>query len=100
MKNILAALILSLSFTTISFAHTKTPVINNRQDHQQERISQGLRSGNLSAREAARLEANQAKIQHDKKEAKSNGIVTNRERAKIEQEQNRASSHIYRAKHN
>jgi len=99
-KNILAALILSLCFTTISFAGTKTPVIKTRQNNQQERIAQGLSSGSLSARETARLEANQAKIQQDKKEAKSNGIVTNRERAKLEHEQNRSSAHIYRAKHN
>ena len=94
----LSALILSLSISTL--ANTKTPVINVRQANQQERIAEGIESGRLTAGEATRLEAREAKIQHDKIVAKSDGIVTTRERVKLKREENRTSNHIYKAKHN
>ena len=94
----LSALILSLSISTL--ANTKTPVINVRQANQQERIAEGIESGRLTAGEATRLEAREAKIQHDKKVAKSDGIVTTKERVKLQREENRTSNHIYKAKHN
>ena len=79
---------------------TKTPVINQRQKRQQHRINQGIKSGQLTPGETARLEAREAKIQADKKIAKSDGVVTPKERAHIQREQNRASKSIYRKKHN
>lgn len=79
---------------------TKTPVINKRQRRQQRRINQGVKSGQLTAGEAARLKAREAKIQHDKKVAKSDGTVTPAERRKLRREENRTSRKIYKLKHN
>ncbi len=45
------------------------------------------------------MEARQAKIQHDKKVAKADGVVTPAERTKLNREQNVASRKIYRQKH-
>ena len=79
---------------------SKTPVINKRQKRQQQRIANGVKSGQLTAGETARLEAREAKIQHDKKVAKSDGTVTPAERRKLRREENRASRKIYQLKHN
>ena len=79
---------------------TKTPGVTKRQIRQQARIKQGVKSGELTRGEAARLEAREAKIQHDKKVAKSDGQVTPAERRKLQREENRASHKIYKLKHN
>ncbi|MFN8287904.1 MAG: hypothetical protein U0V74_14200 [Chitinophagales bacterium] len=76
-----------------------TPKVHNRQVNQQERIQQGRKSGELTRGETVALEAEQAKIQHDKKAAKADGVVTPEERAKLKHEQRRANRHVYRQKH-
>ena len=65
---------------------------------QQMRIRQGVRSGRLTPREAARLEGQQAMIRHDERFAKIDGMSP-RERAYIKGEQMRASKNIYMQKH-
>ncbi len=79
---------------------TRTPVVRNRQIRQQHRITQGVRSGELTSGETRRLEREQGRIQADKLNAKADGTVTPRERARLHQEQDRASRDIYRLKHN
>ena len=81
-------------------AQTATPHVTKRQLKQQARIEQGVKSGELTAGETKRLELQQAKIQADKRKAKSDGVVTPAERAKLAREQNRANRKIYRLKHN
>jgi hypothetical protein len=82
------------------FAQEATPKINERQVDQQKRIRQGVRSGELTRKEARHLEAGEAKIQHDKKMAKADGKVTKAERNKLRHEQNHESKAIYNKKHN
>ena len=96
--SVLAALVLGVNAS--AFAQTtKTPVVTERQVNQQARIKQGVNSGELNRREAARLEAEQAKIQAERKTAKADGKVTPRERAKIQHDQNKASRRIAIQKH-
>jgi len=99
-KNFLAAgLVLAfVSITSAGFAQT-TPVVKERQENQQKRIAGGVKSGELTAKETRNLEAREVKIQHDKRAAKADGVVTARERVKLHREQNRASRAIYRQKH-
>lgn len=100
-KNFIAAGLL-LAFVTVTsagFAQTKTPRVTKRQERQQERIAQGVKSGELTAKETKHLEAREVKIQNDKKEAKSDGVVTAKERAKLNREENRSSRAIRRQKH-
>lgn len=80
-------------------AQVATPKVRQRQANQQERIQEGRQNGELTNKETVRLEAQQAKIQHDKKVAKSDGVVTPAERQKLKREQNRASRNINRQKH-
>jgi hypothetical protein len=77
----------------------ETPLIDQRQENQQRRIEQGTASGQLNAREAARLQRQQDRIEHLEDRAKADGVVTNRERARIGAAQNRASRRIFRQKH-
>ncbi|MCI0339394.1 MAG: hypothetical protein L0226_17620 [Acidobacteria bacterium] len=74
--------------------------INGRQQHQQQRIRQGIRSGELTRRETARLQATQARIRVNEAFARrSGGAFTGRERLRIQRQLNHSSRSIYRQKH-
>jgi hypothetical protein len=76
--------------------------VGKRQENQQDRIGNGVKSGQLTAGEAAHLERNQARINRQvRADRRANGgKLTPQERAKVNREQNRQSKQIYRAKHN
>jgi hypothetical protein len=97
-KAILVCMLLAFGIAGAS-AQTATPRVTKRQVNQQERIANGVKSGELTPRETRRLERQQGKIAADKAKAKSDGVVTPQERAKLTREQNRASRHIYHQKH-
>ena len=83
-------------------AHTSHPQrsVNARQKHQQQRIRRGVRNGELTRREAIRLEQRQARIAVNERYARrSGGKFTARERARILHQQRHASRKIYRQKH-
>jgi hypothetical protein len=85
--------------TTVSLSQDKTPRVDRREARQQKRIEKGVKSGELTPREAGRLEAREAKIQNDEARAKADGKVTKVERKKLNRELNRTSRAIYRQKH-
>jgi hypothetical protein len=75
---------------------------NNREANQDQRIANGLRSGQMTSGEAARAERTQSNIDqqvHDDREA-NGGHLTGQERQQINGEQNAASRQIYDEKHN
>jgi hypothetical protein len=74
--------------------------INRREYREQQRINQGIRSGELTRREADRLEAGMARIRTDERFARmSGGGISPAERARLDRELNRESRAIYRQKH-
>jgi hypothetical protein len=76
------------------------PAIRQRQRTQQKRIGTGVESGQLTAREAARLERKEARLNREiRKDRKDGGGLTARERRKINRRQDRMSRDIYRQKH-
>jgi hypothetical protein len=81
------------------FAQTAAPGYTQRDINQERRIEQGLQSGALTTREAARLQAEQARIDRMEANALRDGELTARERARIDAAQNKASADIYRQKH-
>ncbi|UCG11393.1 MAG: hypothetical protein JSU72_12685 [Deltaproteobacteria bacterium] len=81
----------------VSRAGSKT---GKRQIRQQKRIARGVRSGEITDREYIRLNREQARIQRAKRGAREDGRSSLRERRKLNRMQDRASKHIYRAKHN
>jgi len=79
---------------------TNDPGIQEREKLQQERIQQGIKSGELTQGEAKRLEGQQGRIQSTEDRMKASGNLTKADRTKLTRMQNRASRNIYRKKHN
>jgi hypothetical protein len=94
------AVIISIMAGGAALAGTNDPVIQQRELNQEQRIQQGVNSGQVTPREAGRLDAQQVRIQQQESRMKSDGQLTGRERDRLTREQNRASRNIYRKKHN
>ena len=99
MKQMLLAVSALVLMTGMAFAEAETPVIDQRQTNQEQRIDQGIASGQLNDREANRLNKQQEHINKMEDRAKSDGVITKKERARIGAAQARASRHIAREKH-
>lgn len=69
-----------------------------RQAAQHTRINQGIKSGELTKKEAKVLKVQQRDINRTKKRAKADGQVTREEKRKINRKQNRANRNIKRQK--
>ena len=78
---------------------TKTPVVNSRQKNQSARIKQGVKSGELTAKETAGLAKETKERRKDERAAKSDGTVTHEERKDLHKELNDTSKDIYKQKH-
>jgi uncharacterized membrane protein YebE (DUF533 family) len=76
-----------------------TPVLNQREHNQIHRINQGVRSGELTRPEAARLYRSEYRLNRNEAIAKSDGVVTARERARLQNQADRTSARIYNQKH-
>jgi hypothetical protein len=76
--------------------------VGKRQENQQDRIAQGISSGQLTAGEASRLERRDAAVNHEiaRDRAANGGRLTAQEKAQINRQQNHTSRAIYRDKHN
>jgi hypothetical protein len=71
-----------------------------RQIRQQERIAQGVASGELTARETIRLERQEARLHRQiRRDRADGGGLSPAERARIEAKQDRLSRRIYVQKH-
>jgi hypothetical protein len=73
--------------------------VNQRERHQQRRIYQGARTGQLNRAEFRRLENEETRVQRHELKARADGEFTPQERARINRELNRVSRDIYRQKH-
>ena len=76
-----------------------TPRVDQRQANQERRIEQGKASGELTNREAARMERAQDRLEANEEKAKADGVVTAGERAKLRTEARRNSKRIAKQKH-
>jgi hypothetical protein len=76
--------------------------VNQRKENQQDRIAQGVKSGQLTPRETSRLEHQEAGINKEERgmRAQDNGHLTKADRKTLHQQQNQESRRIYRDKHN
>jgi Ni/Co efflux regulator RcnB len=95
--SLVATALLALS-TTVAMAQN----INQRKDNQQDRIGQGVRSGQLTARETSHLEGREASINREEHAMRraDDGHLTRGDRAALTSRQNRVSRSVYRDKHN
>ncbi len=76
--------------------------INARKENQQDRIGQGVKSGQLTAGETARLEHQETGINREERgmRAEDNGHLSAQDRRTLSRQQNQESRRIYRDKHN
>ena len=76
--------------------------INQRKENQQDRIAQGVKSGQLTPGETSKLEHQEAGINKEERgmRAQDNGHLTKGDKALINKQQNQESKRIYRDKHN
>jgi hypothetical protein len=74
--------------------------IDRRQQHQEERIRGGLANGQLTPREARRLQAEQGRIRGAEGRMRADGTLNPQERGRLNAIQNRSSQDIYRQRHN
>ena len=76
--------------------------VGQRRENQQDRIAQGVKSGQLTAGETAKLENQQKNINQQVKADRSanGGKLTPGEKQQVNKEQNAASKNIYNKKHN
>lgn len=111
------ALIASLAFAPVAIvaqatsAPTTTPTttkthhdydINQRKENQQDRIAQGVKSGQLTSGETSHLEKQESAINKEEHNmrAQDNGHLTKQDRKTLHRQQNQESRRIYRDKHN
>ena len=100
MKKILVAVCgLTFGISWMTVVQAETPRVDYRQANQEHRIDQGIASGRLNEREANRLNTQQEHINKMDDHAKADGVVTNKERARITHAQNQSSRHIARQKY-
>ena len=96
----IASVVATLMATSAWAATPAAQEVTQRDINQQVRVEQGLQSGQLTTREAGKLEKDEAHV--DKMEARDlkNGALTPKETAQINRAQNRVSNQIYQDKHN
>jgi hypothetical protein len=84
------------------FAQVTGRTVQNRKYNQQERIGQGVRSGQLTARETRNLEHREASVNREERSMRraDDGHLTRQDKAALTRRQNRISRSVYRDKHN
>jgi hypothetical protein len=101
LKRLIAALAVA---AVPGLVNAQTPApgtrIDQRQTNQDKRIDQGVQSGQLNQREAARLDKGQARVDKMENRALANdGKIGKVEARRIEKAQDVQSARIYRQKH-
>ena len=111
MKSTIKIAFLSTALTILALpvvAQTTNPApvtgesIQDRKENQQDRIANGVKSGQLTAGETANIEKKESNLNHEEKDMRSldNGKLTAADKTTLNQQQNRLSNQIYQDKHN
>jgi hypothetical protein len=98
LRKLIGAAAVAAAFATPALAQTTATEVQ-RNVNQQERIEQGLKSGQLTTREAAKLEGAESRVEKMESRALKDGKLSPEERARIDRAQNQVSRDIYREKH-
>lgn len=82
--------------------HPRVNQVNRREQAQQRRIGHGARTGQLTPREASKLEKKEQHLVRNQRRdmAKDGGHLTAKDQAKLNREANHVSRDIYKDKHN
>ena len=78
------------------------PTVNDRKQDQQDRIANGVDSGQLTSGETKNLESRESNLNREVRDDRSadGGKLTSQERQQINHQQNNLSHSIYQDKHN
>ena len=87
---------------TLPPSQATSRTINQRKADQQNRIGNGVKSGQLTARETGHLEHQEAGINKEERgmRAQDNGHLTSSDKKTLDRQQNQESRRIDRDKHN
>lgn len=99
---LLAGALAVLAVPAFSQTDNPAPVVNQRKENQQDRIANGVQSGQLTAGETKNLEKKEAGLnaEENRMEKRDDGNLTGADKARLTRQQNRMSNQIYRDKHN
>ncbi len=83
-------------------AFAQTSEVGQRKENQQDRIAQGVKSGQLTAGETGNLEKKESSINQEVRTDRSlnGGKLTQGEKQTVNKQQNQMSNQIYNDKHN
>ncbi len=88
-------IVLAVAFSLPAFAGRE----DRRQIRQRARVHEGVRDGDLTRQEAAKLRAGQRHVRRLERRAEKDGVVTAEEKARLEKAQDRQSEKIEKEKH-
>jgi uncharacterized lipoprotein YajG len=85
---------------TVDPAHPRVNQINRREQHQQDRIANGVKNDKLTPGQAARLERGEQRLQNNEKKdmAADNGHLTKQDQHQLNREANHMSRRIAKDK--
>jgi hypothetical protein len=95
-KIVVAAALLSLAGPVLA---DETPLLDQRQERQHDRIRDGWQGGALTRQEAGQLVRGQQRLRAMEHRAGSDGQFTTRERSRLQHQANVQSRQIYRQSH-
>lgn len=100
MKIVRSLVILSVGtvFSAAAYA-ADTGTVVQRNVNQQQRLEQGLQSGALNTREAAKLEREESRVDKMESNALKDGKITGAEKRRIDNAHDKVSRDVYREKH-
>jgi len=81
--------------------HARVNQVNGRETNQQDRIANGVKNGQLTPGQTARLERGEQRLQNNEKKdmAKDDGHLTKQNQHQLNKEANHMSKRIYKDKH-
>ena len=99
-KSILVSTLGLLLVSTLGITAEARDRADRRQVRQAERVHDGKDSGEITPAEAQRLRESKRVIRRTEKRVEADGVVTPKEKALLEKEQDARSRQINRLKHN
>ncbi|SPE26013.1 conserved exported hypothetical protein [Candidatus Sulfopaludibacter sp. SbA3] len=86
----------------VAGALAQTSEVGQRKENQQDRIAQGVKSGQLTAGETSNLEKKESAVNQEVRTDRSlnGGKLTQGEKQTVNNQQNQMSNQIYKDKHN
>jgi hypothetical protein len=98
-KGLIGLTIGSMLVGGTALAQTTDTAIDQRIQNQEQRIQEGINSGQLTDQEADRMNRRLDQIENAEAKAKTDGQVTKLERRRLNRKLNHSSRAIHRQKH-